>query len=464
MHKKTGRIASSLVPYVEHFGNRLRIATVLELAEEGAIFVEDGNHGENRPRQNEFSETGIPFIRPPDLKDGRVDFTSCGRINEAGFDRVRKGIGRAGDIILTHRATVGRIAITSESDPPVFVTNPGTTIWRSTDATKIDQRYLYCYLRSPGFMQQLWGQVGNNSTFDYVSLTQQRGLQVALPPLPEQKAIAHILGTLDDKIELNRRMNETLESMARALFKSWFVDFDPVRAKMDGRQPPGLSADLAALFPDELVHVDGELIPAGWKFATIDECTSLIIDHRGKTPKKLGSDWSADGIPAVSAKNIKDGRMIRPETFKFVDESLYKKWMKDELAEGDILMTSEAPLGELYFLSTGSRFCLSQRLYGIRPDRKVCLPTYAYFWLLSDDAQTDLQSRATGTTVVGIRQSELRMVRVLVPPITIQQQADNILMPMLRQIEACENQSQTLANARDALLPNLLSGKLDLPT
>jgi type I restriction enzyme S subunit len=175
----------SLEKMCHSFEADLRVAAVLELANEGAIFVEDGNHGENRPRQDEFTDTGVPFIRPPDLKEGRVDFKNCGRINDAGFKRVCKGVGRAGNIILTHRATVGRIAITSPDDPQVFVTNPGTTVWRSTDTNVLDQRFLYCFMRSPAFMEQLWGEVGNNCTFDYVSLTQQRGLRLALPPLPE---------------------------------------------------------------------------------------------------------------------------------------------------------------------------------------------------------------------------------------------------------------------------------------
>lgn len=139
-----------------------------------------------------------------------MDFKNCGRINEAGFQRVRKGIGKRGDIILTHRATVGRIAITDADAPEVFVTNPGTTIWRSIEPQILDQRYLYCFMRSRAFMDQLWSQVGNNCTFDYVSLTQQRGLRVAFPPLAEQKAIAVIIGSLDDKIENNRALNHHL--------------------------------------------------------------------------------------------------------------------------------------------------------------------------------------------------------------------------------------------------------------
>ncbi len=445
------------------FGDRLEVATVSELSERRIIFVEDGNHGENRPRQDEFVATGIAFLRPPDLRDGRVDFQSCGRINEAGFRRVRKGIGRRGDIILTHRATVGRIAITDNDAPEVFVTNPGTTIWRSTNPDVLDQRYLYCFMRSAAFMDQLWSQVGNNCTFDYVSLTQQRGLRVAFPPLAEQKAIAHILGALDDKIELNRKMNVTLEAMARALFKSWFVDFDPVRAKLDGRQPAGMDAATAALFPSEFQESELGPIPKGWKIGTIGDATSLIIDHRGKTPKKMGSDWSEIGIPAISAKNVKKGRLIRPEMFNYVSEELYERWMKDKLAVGDILITSEAPLGEVYYLALQARYCLSQRLFALRTNALLCESIFLYYWLESASCQADIINRGTGTTVEGIRQSELRKVPVLLPPIHIQKAAAKCLSAWTKKVHQNEEQSRTLANLRDTLLPKLLSGELSVP-
>ena len=196
---------------------------------------------------------------------------------------------------------------------------------------------------------------------------------------------------------------------------------------------------------------------------TIDEVTSLIIDYRGKTPKKLGSDWAESGIPAVSAKNVKGGRLVRPDTMRFVDDELYEKWMKDELELNDILMTSEAPLGELYYLATNANYCLSQRTYGIRADSKICESSYLYFWLESDECQDEMTSRATGTTVVGIRQSELRKVNVLVPPKVVQEKAAELFDEALFKIHRNENESKNLSRLRDALLPQLLSGELPVP-
>ncbi|MGH2403286.1 MAG: hypothetical protein ACRDGN_02370 [bacterium] len=134
----------------------------------------------------------------------------------------------------------------------------------------------------------------------YVSLTSQRGLLVLLPPIREQRAIAHVLGTLDDKIERNRRMSETLAAMARALFKSWFVDFDPVRAKAEGRDP-GLPKPRADLFPSRLVDSGRGEIPAGWAVGPILAQAQLLS---GGTPKTDRTEYWGGNIPWASAKDV----------------------------------------------------------------------------------------------------------------------------------------------------------------
>ena len=209
-------------------------ATVAELQRDGVLLVEDGNHGEYRPRPDEFVDMGVAFIRAADMDAGRVLFETAARINEPARKRITKGIGAPGDVLLSHKGTVGKVALVDDDAPP-FVCSPQTTFWRTLDHARLDRKYLYAFLRSAGFHAQLATRAGETDMAPYVSLTSQRGLTVTLPPINIQRAIAHILGTLDDKIELNRRMSETLEAMALALFKSWFVDFDPVRAKMDGR-------------------------------------------------------------------------------------------------------------------------------------------------------------------------------------------------------------------------------------
>ena len=233
--------------------------TVEELQASGRLLVEDGNHGEYRPRRDEFVESGVAFVRAADMRDGKVDFEKCEHIGSVALARIRKGIGRPGDILLSHKGTVGKLARV-EVDAPPFVCSPQTTFWRILDKTKIDKNYLYGFMRSRLFSSQLASVQGETDMAPYVSLTAQRRLRIALPRFSEQVAIGHLLSALDDKIALNRHTAETLEAMVRALFKSWFVDFDPVRAKAE-RRPVGLSDDLAALFPDSF---GGDGLPRGY--------------------------------------------------------------------------------------------------------------------------------------------------------------------------------------------------------
>ena len=192
-----------------------RTATVAALQREGVLLVEDGNHGEYRPRPDEFVDSGVAFIRAADMDNGRVLFQSAAKINERARQRITKGIGATGDVLLSHKGTVGKVALVPD-DAPSFVCSPQTTFWRTQNERLLDRKYLYALLRSPLFHTQLATRAGETDMAPYVSLTSQRGLSLALPPIDEQRVIAHILGALDDKIELNRRMSETLEATARA--------------------------------------------------------------------------------------------------------------------------------------------------------------------------------------------------------------------------------------------------------
>jgi len=243
-------------------------ATVLELQRSGVLLVEDGNHGEYRPRPDEFVDAGVAFIRAADMNGGTVQFETSSKINTRAQQRITKGIGAPGDILLSHKGTVGKIALVPADAPP-FVCSPQTTFWRTLKPEALDRTYLYAFLRSPGFNAQLATRAGETDMAPYVSLTSQRGLFVAVPPIHIQRGIGRVLGALDDKIELNQRMSESLEAMARALFKSWFVDFDPVRAKTLGADSfPSMPQDVFDELPGGWVDSQIGFIPEGWVLAT----------------------------------------------------------------------------------------------------------------------------------------------------------------------------------------------------
>lgn len=157
-----------------------------------------------------------------------------------------------------------------------------------------------------------------------------------------------------------------------------------------------------------------------WKEVTLKDITQLVIDYRGKTPLKLGGNWSDHGYRALSAKNVKTGIIVAEESIRYVDEVLYKKWMKDEVQRGDILITSEAPFGEVFYWNSDEKIVLSQRLFDVRVKRDVCAQ-YVYYYMTSYPFQAELRSRASGTTVLGLKQPELLKAKVVLPDYETQQ-------------------------------------------
>ena len=264
-------------------------------------------------------------------------------------------------------------------------------------------------------------------------------IPITLPPLETQERIAEILSKYDNLIDNNNRRIALLEESIHLLYKDWFV-----RLRFPGYE--------------SVKVVDG--VPEGWEVLNLDDVVSEIIDYRGKTPKKLGSDWSNSGITALSALNVKKGRLVSLDKCKYVDQDLYDKWMKSKLKKGDILMTSEAPLGELYYLAEDQTFCLSQRLYSIRANPNIIKPEILFCALSSSQVQGEIHARKSGTTVFGIRQSELRKVPVLVPSIEIQKQASEILNNLFMQKENLNKAIDKLQQARDLLLPRLMNGTI----
>lgn len=189
--------------------------TVLSLVSRGLLRVEDGNHGNDRPRPTEFVPEGIAFIRAADMSSGVVNFETAGRINDVAKARIRKGIGAPGDVILSHKGTVGKVAVAPD-DSPEFVCSPQTTFWRSLDQSVINQSYLRYVLASPDFTRQLEVLKGQTDMAPYVSLTDQRSMKITLPAISQQSAIAEVLGALDDKIAANTKLAATADDYIRA--------------------------------------------------------------------------------------------------------------------------------------------------------------------------------------------------------------------------------------------------------
>ena len=198
-----------------------------------------------------------------------------------------------------------------------------------------------------------------------------------------------------------------------------------------------------------------------WTELPLGKIIDLVIDYRGKTPKKLGGDWSNTGYRALSAKNIKTGRIVQTDTIRYVDESLYQKWMKDEVRRGDILITSEAPFGQIFYWDSDEKIVLSQRLFCIRVNPKYDA-RFIYYYMTTSAFQGELAGRSTGTTVIGLRQPELMKCIIHIPSGENQHRIASILASIDAKISAnqkindnLEEQSEVIF---DKLFPNISNG------
>jgi len=425
--------------------------SVIELQRGGILLVEDGNHGEYRPRADEFVDRGVAFIRAADMDAGRVLFESAAKINQRARERITKGIGAPGDVLLSHKGTVGKVALVPEEAPP-FVCSPQTTFWRSRDENRLHRKYLYAFLRSPGFHAQLATRAGETDMAPYVSLTSQRGLSVVLPPIDEQRAIAHILSTLDDKIELNRRMNETLEAMAQALFKSWFVDFDPVRARAEGRDP-GLPKPLANVFPGRLVDSELGESPTGWSAVPLYDIATYI---NGAAYAAFDPNDEQRGLPIIKIVELKAG--VTPQT-KFSEVQMPGKY---RITRGDILFSwsgnPDTSIDTFVWLHDSA--WLNQHIFRVVPHRPL---ERAFVLTLLKQLRPVFAkiARNKQTTGLGhVTTADMKRLFVVRPDDEVMRAWNAIAAPILERAFVNAVEIRSVTTLRNALLPKLISGEL----
>ncbi len=201
---------------------------------------------------------------------------------------------------------------------------------------------------------------------------------------------------------------------------------------------------------------------SNWRAYPLGEITELVIDYRGKTPKKLGGDWSESGYRALSAKNIKTGHIVQPDTIRFVSEEMYHKWMKDEIQRGDIIITSEAPFGQILYWDSEEKIVLSQRLFGVRVKEEHD-SKFVYYYMTTSDFQGEMDGRATGTTVVGLRQPELMKCVVRCPDLDTQKKIASILSSIDEKILINDKINENLQQQAKAIFANEFLSFEELP-
>ena len=375
---------------------------------------------------------GPKFLRITDIVGGPPNWNTVPHV-AVDYETKEKYKIFDGDIVIARTgASTGASAYVKNPPAAVFA----SYLVRLQTKPEFDSRFIAYYLQSEVFWDYIRGVLGDKSAQPNASASTMTAASISAPPLPEQRAIAHILGTLDDKIELNRRMNETLEEMARALFKSWFVDFDPVRAKMEGRwRPgeslPGLPAEHYDLFPDRLMDSELGEIPEGWEVRTLGEVLDLSYG------KALREQERRSGPFPVYGSNGQVG------------------WHDEKLVDGPGIIVGRKGNPGFVKWSPAAFYPIDTTFYVVPRDEELGL----HFLFQALEVQ-DLPSIAADSAVPGLNRNLAYMNRQVWPPRQVAEQFESHAHNMSDRRHRLEQESSTLITLRDVLLPKLVSGEV----
>jgi type I restriction enzyme S subunit len=385
------------------------------------------------------------WVKTQELIDSWIDTTEEKITDDAIASSSAKVLPPNTVLLALYGATVGQLGILRKE-----MTCNQACCAMIVDPSKADYRFLfYQLLVSRSQLKRLaTGAAQQNLSGQLV-----KTFKLPFPPIKEQKAIACILGALDDKIELNRRRNKTLEGMARALFQSWFVDFDPVRAKAAGRSPSGLQPELAKLFPDSFEDSTLGEIPKGWRIVGILEVGELLS---GGTPKTSESTFWGGNIPWASAKDVSQcGEPFLIETERRITHAgLENSATRMIPAFSSVIVARGATTGRMTMF--GDDIAMNQTCYALRSRSNTPL----YLYLLLRHEINSIVHTAHGSVFDTITTATFQSSSVCVADLRLTSAFENRVTPFFQEVLCQLKQSATLASLRDTLLPKLISGEL----
>jgi type I restriction enzyme S subunit len=428
-----------------------RTVTFDDLIKANVLLIGDGYRAKNE----ELGGNGIIFLRAGHVTDTNINFEGVERFHESLTDAVTPKMGQGGDAVVTTKGnSTGRVTFIREGLPP-FVYSPHLSYWRSLDHEQLVPRFLYYWSRSQEFGVQLRGMSVSTDMAPYLSLRDQRRLEITLPPVEQQKLVANVLGSLDDKMDLNRRTNATLEAMAHALFQAWFVDFAPVRAKADGANsfpmmPQAVFDPLSA----QLVESSRGVIPRGWRVGTIGEEVRVV---GGGTPSTGQAEYWENGVHAwATPKDLsKLESPVLIETERQVTDAGLERISSGLLPKRTVLLSSRAPIGYLALAEVPT--AINQGFIAMVCDKSLP-PEYVLNWCAAN--MEEIKARANGTTFMEVSKANFRPIPLVVPDKASLQAFVDIVRPMYDLVAGNLRQHRTLAETRDTLLPKLMSGEV----
>lgn len=406
-----------------------------------ADIVEIISGGTPKTSVPEYWNGGIPWLTVTDFNTGyRWVDSATKSITDLGLTNSATAILNQGDVIISARGTVGVVA--QLAIPMAF--NQSSYGIRGKEGIS-DTDYIYYALKNAvaQMHQVAYGGVFNTITKDTFKIIKTR-----LPHLKEQKAIAHILGSLDDKIELNRQMCKTLESMAQAIFKSWFVDFDPVHAKAASRQPKGMNPEIASLFPDSFEDSELGRIPKEWRIDGLDQLGSFLNGLALQKYPPTGDNW----LPAIKIAQMRTNDATNADR---VDRNIPEEYV---VLDGDILFSWSGSLECIIW--TGGEGALNQHLFKVTSSNYP--KWFMYSWIHHHLPEFRHIAAGKATTMGHIQRHHLRDAKVVIPPSDIIEVANQIIDPLFQSIVSRSLESKQLEHLRDLLLPQLMSNSIQI--
>ena len=391
------------------------LVTVCQLIEDGVIDKPlDGNHGEIHPSGSDFVVEGIPFVMATDINGGKIDLVNCKFIKKEQADSLSKGFAIREDVLLTHKASLGRTAIVGDIKTPYIMLTPQVTYYRVINKNQLHNKFLKYYFDSPVFQDTLVNHGDSGSTRAYVGITAQRELPVILPnEINEQKAIAAVLSSLDDKIDLLHRQNQTLEAMAATLFRQWFVE--------DAQED--------------------------WETRPLSSIASFL---NGLACQKHPPKNELDKLPVLKIKELSSGIS---ESSDFASSKVKPEYIVEV---GDVIFAWSASL--MVKVWDGERCVLNQHLFKVTSDE---FPKWFYqMWCKHHLAEFISISSSHATTMGHIKRGDLDAAMVSVPSSEELKIMSEQMTPLLSKQISISKQARTLEKLRDTLLPKLMSGEI----
>jgi len=394
-------------------------------------------------KSSDLADAGIPVVKIADIRPPLVSVASCQRVSPSKTLGLSKYVLQDGDIVMAMTgATTGKVGRYRATEPAYL--NQRVAKIMAKQGRDFDD-YVYAIVSEPGFDKK----VLNNASGSAQPNVSAEGIgRIEVPALPrsDQLAVGRIVAAIDDKIELNRKMSATLEVMAKTLFKSWFVNFEPVRAKAEGRVT-GLAPRIAALFPHSFAKLSVTLCPSGWSLRGLDEVASFL---NGLALQQFPPIDDAPTLPVIKIAQLRAGHSMGADRAAATLKPDYV------VANGDILFSWSGSL-ECH-IWTGGPAALNQHLFRVRgtevPD------FFAYLAVLEHLPEFREIAAGKATTMGHIQRHHLHNATIAVPPDPLLQATTSIIQPIVEASWKRRLESATLVALRDALLPNLISGAL----